>query len=108
LNDKSAVWPVAPLASDLRNGARVDCWIGVVQDGDRRMVRLAGHLSDAHVPELLQVCSDATKLDLNLSELISADAVGIDSLLRLRDAGASLVGAHGSIQLKLDHRSGGS
>ena len=85
---------------------RVDCWIGVVQEGDRRIVRLAGHLSDVHVPELLQVCSDASKLDLNLTELISADAVGIDSLLRLRAAGATLTGAHGSIQLKLDHRSG--
>jgi hypothetical protein len=85
---------------------RVDCWIGVVQDGERRLVRLAGHLSDAQVSELLQVCSDTSSLELNLSELISADAVGIDSLRRLRAAGASLVGAHGSIQLKLDLRSG--
>jgi hypothetical protein len=84
----------------------VDCWIGVVQEGDRRLVRLAGHLSDAHVPDLLRVCSDARALDVNLTDLVSADAVGIDSLRRLRDAGATLVGAHGSIQLKLDLPSG--
>src|SRR5687767_12205058 len=31
----------------------VDCWIGVVQKDDRRVVRLAGRLGEAQVPELL-------------------------------------------------------
>lgn len=82
--------------------ARVDCWIGVVQDGNRRVVRVAGHLSDAHVPDLLRVCSDGRAVDLDVTDLVSADAVGIDSLRRLRDSGATVIGAHGIIQLKLD------
>ena len=81
---------------------RVDCWIGVVQDGQRRVVRLAGHLSDAHVPDLLRVCPDVRSVYLDVSDLVSADAVGIDSLRRLRESGATVLGAHGIIQLKLD------
>jgi hypothetical protein len=82
--------------------SRVDCWIGIVQTGNRRVVRLAGHLSDVHVPDLLRVCSDGQAVDLDVTDLVSADAVGIDSLRRLRDSGATVIGAHGNIQLKLD------
>ena len=35
----------------------VDCWIGVVTEVDRRVVRLAGRLSVAQVPELLTACA---------------------------------------------------
>ncbi len=80
----------------------MDCWIGVVQDGERRIVSLAGRLSVAHVPELLQACGNGAGVDVNLADLVSADAPGIEALQRIRHKGARLVGAPGYIQLKLD------
>jgi hypothetical protein len=50
-------------------------------------------------------CASAPTCDpvyLDVSDLVSADAVGIDSLRRLRESGATVLGAHGIIQLKLD------
>ena len=41
-------------------------------------------------------------MELDLTELVSADAAGIDALQRIRDKGAQLVGVPGYIQLKLD------
>ena len=84
----------------------VDCWIGVVQEANRRLVRLAGRLSIAQVPELLGVCAEARPIDLDLTDLVSADAAGIEALQRLRDQGATLLGAPGYIQLKLDSHTG--
>jgi hypothetical protein len=81
----------------------VTCWIGVHRDGRRRVVRLAGELSLALVAELLMVCDpslEATELDL--SDLVLADAAGITALRRLQSLGVSLVGVPGYIQLKLD------
>jgi hypothetical protein len=80
----------------------MDCWIGIRQEDDRRVVRLAGRLSAAQVPELLGVCSEPGPLELDLAELVSADAAGIDALQRIRGKGAKLVGVPGYIQLKLD------
>jgi hypothetical protein len=85
----------------------VECWIGVVRDGDRRVVRLAGRLSAAHVPELLRACAEESTLELDLTDLVSADMTGIDALQRIRGAGASLTGAPGYIQMKLDSPMGG-
>ena len=57
----------------------------------------------AQVPELLGACAPATvRLELDLTELVSADAAGIEALQRLRDQGATVVGAPGYLQLKLD------
>jgi anti-anti-sigma regulatory factor len=80
----------------------VECWMGVARDGERRIVRLAGRLSVAQVPELLQACSGATGLTLDLTELVSADAAGIEALQRARNRGATLAGATGYLQLKID------
>lgn len=80
----------------------MDCWIGIVQDGDRLIVRLAGRLSMAQVSELLGACGERRNIDIDLSELVSADAAGINVLQRIRAAGAKLVGAPGYIQMKLD------
>ena len=85
----------------------VDCWIGVAQEVDRRVVRLAGRLTVAQVPELLNACADSGPVELDLSELVSADVAGIDALRRVRAGGVSLVGAVGYIQLKLDSPTGG-
>jgi hypothetical protein len=94
-----------PFSSGLRLASRhnVDCWIGVVQKTDRRLVRLAGRLSVAQVPELLEACAEkALPIEVNLAELMSADAAGIEALQRLRGQGATLVSAPGYLQLKLD------
>jgi hypothetical protein len=80
----------------------VDCWIGIAAEADRRIVRLAGRLSAAQVPELLIACVDASPLELDLTDLVSVDPAGIETLQRLRTKGATLVGTPGYIQLKLD------
>ena len=81
---------------------RVDCWIGVVQEADRRIVRLAGRLGMAQVPELIRACGEPSTLQLDLTDLVSADMAGVEALQRARDNGAILVGVPGYIQLKLD------
>jgi len=80
----------------------VECWIGVLQQTNRRVVRLAGRLSVAQVPELLGACAGEVPLEIDLTELVSADMAGIGALQRLRDQGASVVGAPRYLQLKLD------
>ena len=80
----------------------VECWIGVLQQTNRRVVRLAGRLSVAQVPELLGACAGEVPLEIDLTELVSADMAGIGVLQRLRDQGASVVGAPQYLQLKLD------
>jgi hypothetical protein len=79
----------------------VDCWIGVAQEVDRCVVRLAGRLSAAEVPDLLAAC-ESRPLELDLTDLVSADPAGIEALRRVRGAGATLVGVPGYIQLTLD------
>ena len=82
----------------------MDCWIGVVQEADRRLVRLAGRLGVAQVPELIRVSGGVRgdHLQLDLTDLVSADTAGIEALQRVRASGALLVGVPGYIQLKLD------
>ena len=82
----------------------VECWIGVEQNGDHWLVRLAGRLSVDQVPDLLRVCGEhsADPVNVELSDLLSADAAGIDALRRVRKAGATLTGTPAYIQLKLD------
>ena len=79
----------------------MDCWIGVKRDGDRCVVRLAGRLTSAQVPELLRAFEGCGSIELNLSDLLSADASGTEALRRIRSAGATLIGTNGYIQLKL-------
>ncbi len=80
----------------------MDCWIGITRDGDRRVVTLAGRLGAAQVPELLGACLEAGRpLQLDLSDLISVDAAGVETLLRMHAQGVRLVGVPGYIQLKL-------
>jgi hypothetical protein len=84
------------------DAAVVDCWIGVIQEKDQRVVRLAGRLAEAQVPELLQACAGSGVLQLDLTDLVSADAAGLEALQRVRTRGAVFVGVPGYIQLKLD------
>ena len=67
------------------------------------MVRLAGRLTEAQVPDLLEGCAGASKsLRVELDELISADAVGTEVLMRLEQNGAELVGLPEYLRLKLE------
>jgi len=63
---------------------------------------LAGRLTIAQVPELLETCANVSPEEIDLAELVSADQGGIEALRRIRDAGARLVGAPGYIRMKLD------
>ena len=65
-------------------------------------MRLAGRLSVEQVPELLGVCSDGPPTQIDLTDLVSADVAGIEALQGLRKRGATLMGAPGYLQMKLD------
>ena len=81
---------VVPLLPDL---LAVECRIQVVHENDGCTVHLAGRLNAAQVPELSHVCADANgRLRIDLTDLLSADPVGIDALRRLRRGGANFVG----------------
>jgi hypothetical protein len=79
------------------------CRIEVRRENHRVAVHLAGHLSEAQVPDLLEVCAAATGAPIVvLDEMLSADAVGIDALLRIEQNGAQLVGLPQYLRLELD------
>ena len=81
----------------------MDCRIQVVQEGDLRIVRVAGRLEDAQVPDLLAACYEADRaVQVDLTDVISIDTIAVEALHRVRDAGARLVGVPKYIQLKLD------
>jgi hypothetical protein len=79
----------------------MECMIDVIERSDHRVIRLAGRLAEAQVPDLFSVCS-ARGVQLDLGDLISVDLVGLDALHRLRQDGAVLVEVPEYIQLKLD------
>ena len=80
----------------------MECWIGVATEGNRRVIRVAGRLSVAHVAELLTACAGGEIVEIDLSDLVSADLAGIEVLQRVRSKGATLVGTPGYIRLKID------
>ena len=81
----------------------MDCWIQIVQEPDGRLVRLAGRLGSAQVPDLLQACACGEgSVCVDLTDIVSADAMGIEALQRVRDKGATLIAVPEYIQLKLD------
>jgi len=78
------------------------CRIESRREKSRLIVRLAGRLSEAHVPDLLALCAQAKKPIVELDELVSADAVGLDALLRIQQQGARLVSLPEYLRLKLE------
>jgi hypothetical protein len=71
----------------------MECRIQVEPRPDTCTVSLAGHLKAEQVPELWRVCGTvSTRIRIDLSDLLSADAVGIDALRRLGQGGAEFVG----------------
>ena len=94
--------PVPEVGLVLAINLSVECWIGVSTEGDRRIVRVAGRLRVAHVAEMLAACADSPAVEIDLTDLVSADMAGIDALRRVRAKGATLVGTPGYIRLKID------
>lgn len=84
------------------------CRIETRRENDRTVVRLAGRLSDGQVPDLLAACAQEGEPPiLELDELVSADSVGIDALLRIEQQGARLIGLPEYLRLKLESLSRG-
>ena len=80
----------------------VHCQIKVRRENNRVVVHLAGRLAGKEVPELLQACIAERPPILELDELVSADAVGLDALLRIEESGGQLIGLPEYIRLKLN------
>jgi hypothetical protein len=79
------------------------CRIITRRENDRLVVHLAGRLGEAQVPELLEVCEQSNPPPiLELDELLSADGIGIDALLRIEAHGVEFIGIPQYIRLKLD------
>ena len=79
------------------------CRILTRRENEQLFVRLVGRLAEPQVPDFLEVCAlREGPLILELDELISADAVGFDALLRIKQQGARVVGLPEYIRLKLD------
>ena len=89
----------------------VDCRIQVVDEGDVRIVTIAGRLMSEHVPGLLAACGQARTVHVNLTDVVAVDPIAADALRRIRDSGALFFGVAPYIQFKLDSipsRSGGA
>jgi ABC-type transporter Mla MlaB component len=68
-----------------------------------RIVRLVGRLQREHADELLRLCEEPSKLlRLDLTDLVSIDAGGLETLLALQRRGAALERASPYIALRLD------
>jgi hypothetical protein len=88
----------------LRLSADVLCRIETRREGGRLIVHVAGRLVEAHVPDFLEACAQAADPPIiELDELISADAIGMDTLLRLERRGAQLISLPEYLRLKLEN-----
>jgi anti-anti-sigma regulatory factor len=88
-------------------GANVmDCCFEVLDNAENRVVRIAGSLSQANVPDLLMLCAHRTgSVVVDLTDVVSVDGIAADALCRVRDAGTTLVGASHYLQQKLERES---
>jgi hypothetical protein len=80
----------------------MDCRIDVMHRAQGRLVRVAGRLTDAQVPDLLKVCDSGESVCLDLSELDSASRVAVETLRRLLRSGVQIEGATRFIQLLIE------
>ena len=68
-----------------------------------RVIRLAGRLEREQAPGLVGLCDEAPKTSqLDVRDLVSADAVGFQTLGMLRRRGIELVGASPYVAIQLD------
>ena len=81
----------------------MECRIEVAPGVLGTVVRLAGRLGDAQVPAFVETCAQVARpLRIDLRELVSVDAVGIEALLRVRDTGAMFDGLPEYLHLKIE------
>ena len=81
----------------------MECRIEVVREDAQPVVRLAGRLAEAQTAAFLEACAGAGAAPmLDLTDLVSADAIGLDALLRVQAQGARLVGLPEYMRLKLE------
>ena len=76
------------------------------EEGGLRTVHVAGALGFDGLGELLRACREAPRLQLDLSELLTADEAGTNLLAALRDEGAELVSVSPYVYLLLRARHG--
>jgi hypothetical protein len=86
----------------LRSARGVLCRIETRRENGKPFVHVAGRLSEAHVPDLLTACATDEPSVLELDELISVDAVGLDALMRLEQGGVELRALPQYLRLKLE------
>jgi hypothetical protein len=68
-----------------------------------RVIHLSGRLERAQSPELLRLCDQAPKgLQLELGDLVSADAAGLEALGTLHRRGTELVGASPYVAMQME------
>ena len=81
----------------------MQCRIDARRNDQRLILHLAGDLTEEYVPAFLEACaSEGARLVIELDELLSADAVGLDALRRVEERGAMLVALPFYLRLKLD------
>jgi hypothetical protein len=87
----------------LRQAAAVQCRIEIRQEDEQVVVRLAGRLGEAQVGDLLEACSrTANPPRLELDDLMSADALGLEALWRIEQRGGQLIGLPQYLRLRLN------
>jgi hypothetical protein len=70
---------------------------------DLRVIHLSGRLEREQSPDLLRLCDQASKVvQLQLGDLVSADAVGLQTLGMLRRRGTELVGASPYVAMQME------
>jgi anti-anti-sigma regulatory factor len=85
----------------------MQCRIDARRNEQRLVLHLAGDLTEEYVPAFLEACaSEGARLVVELDELLSADAVGVDALRRVEERGALLVALPFYLRLKLDKLEG--
>jgi len=81
----------------------MQCRIDARHHEQRLILHLAGDLTEEYVPAFLEACaSEGARLVIELDELLSTDAVGLDALRHLEERGALLVALPFYLRLKLD------
>jgi ABC-type transporter Mla MlaB component len=82
----------------------VDCLIEVEQSTDKSVVSIAGALTQDQVPDLLRACAvpRREKVTLDLTNVVSIDAVGLHALRRMRAEGTHLANVPPYIGMLID------
>jgi hypothetical protein len=78
------------------------CRIESRREDNLLVVHLSGRFTGAHVPDLLKTCTQPPETVIELDDLASADALGLEALLLIEQQGARLVALPKYLRLKLD------